>query len=249
MKVEFTNKQIVKAIEIFLLVSIFGVLIWSTFIDSSSSDAAKTITVSGEATIESAPDEYLFMPYYEGSGTDQIKVQEELKNKATEVTNKLKELGVEEKDIKLNSSAYENWYPDEKGSASTTVSLEVTVKDKELSQKVQDYLITTGAKGQISPQGSFSEAKKKELDAQARAKASEEARSKAEAQAAIFGAEVGDVVKIEQGSDFDMGYPMPMTMMQSGSAEIAKDATVSSLPVFIGQNSYSASVSVTYELQ
>jgi uncharacterized protein YggE len=59
---------------------------------------------------------------------------------------------------------------------------------------------------------------------------------------------VGDVIKIEQGSNYDIGYPMPLSV-ESGSAEIARDATVSSLPVLQGQNSYSASVSVTYELQ
>ncbi len=247
MTINVTRSQVLKIVELVLLASILGILIWSTFIDSSSSDTAKTITVSGEATIESAPDQYIFMPYYEGSGTDQVAVQEELNNKATEVTNKLKELGVEEKDIKLNSSAYESWYPDDTGNATTTVSLEITVSDKELSQKVQDYLITTGAKGQISPQGTFSITKTKELDADARAKASEEARAKAEAQAKIFGSEVGDVIKIEQGSNYDIGYPMPLTV-ESGSAEIAIDSK-SSLPVMQGQNSYSASVSVTYELK
>jgi uncharacterized protein len=247
MTINISQRQLLKIVELVLLVSIFGILVWSTFIDSSSSSTQRTITVSGEATIESEPDQYVFMPYYESSGTDQVAVQEELNKKATEVTNRLKELGVEEKDIKLQSSAYENWFPDESGSATTTVSIEVKVSDKELSQKVQDYLITTGAKGQISPQTNFSESKKKELEAQAKEKASAEARSKAEAQAAIFDAKVGDVIKIEQGSNYDIGYPMPVSL-ESGSAEI-RDSTVSSLPVLPGQNSYSASVSVTYELQ
>jgi uncharacterized protein len=248
MTINISRNQIVKIIELVILVCILGILIWSTFIDDSSSNTQRTITESGQATIESEPDQYVFLPYYESSGTDQVAVQEDLNQKATEVTNKLKELGVEEKDIKLQSSAYENWFPDESGSATTTVSLEVTVSNKELSQKVQDYLITTGAKGQISPQGKFSEAKKKELDAQAREIASKEAKTKAEAQAAIFGAKVGDVIKIEQGNNNDIGYPMPITL-DSGSAEMARDSTASSLPVLPGQNSYSASVSVTYELQ
>ncbi len=247
MTINFTKGQVFKVVEILLLVAILGILIWFVFIDSSSGSAAKTITMTGEATIESAPDEYVFMPIYEASGTDQVAVQEELTAKAVDVTAKLKELGVEEKDITLQTSAYDNWKPLETGEATTTVSLEVKVSNKELSQKVQDYLITTGAKGQISPQGSFSITKTKELDAEARAKASEEARTKAEAQAAIFGAELGDVVKIEQGSSVGIGYPE--LMMSTDGATGSRDASVSSLPVLVGQDSYSATVSVTYELQ
>lgn len=246
MTVNFSKGHIFKLVELLLLVAILGILIWFVFIDNSSSSSAKTITVTGEATVESVPDEYVFMPYYEATGTDQVAVQEELTAKANDVTAKLKELGVEEKDITLQSSAYDNWYPDETGKSTTTVSLEVKVSNKELSQKVQDYLVTTGAKGQISPQGSFSITKTKELDVDARAKASEEARSKAEAQAAIFGAKVGDVVKIEQGTSVGIGYPEPMMAMDASTS--AREATAS-LPVLVGQDSYSASVSVTYELQ
>ncbi len=247
MNITITRNGAYKGAVIVLLIAILGLLLWSQPWNSSSSDATKTITVSGEATIESAPDEYVFMPYYEATGTDQVAVQEELTAKANDVTAKLKELGVEEKDITLQSNAYDNWYPDETGKSTTTVSLEVKVSNKELSQKVQDYLITTGAKGQISPRGSFSITKTKELDGEARAKASEEARAKAEAQAAIFGAKVGDVVKIEQGNSVGIGYPTPMMAMEdSGST---RNATASSLPVLVGQDSYSASVSVTYELQ
>lgn len=247
MTVNLSKSQIFKVVEVLLLVAILGILSWFVFIDSSSSSTTKTITVSGEATIESAPDEYVFMPYYEATGTDQVAVQEELNTKANDVTAKLKELGVEEMDITLQSSAYDNWYPDETGKSTTTVSLEVKVSDKELSQKVQDYLITTGAKGQISPQGSFSITKTKELDAEARAKASEEARAKAEAQAAIFGAEIGEVVKIEQGTSVGIGNPQPLIAMDASSG--TRETTVSSLPVLVGQDSYSATVSVTYELQ
>jgi uncharacterized protein YggE len=247
MTVNFTKSQVLKLLEMLILIAILGILSWYVFIDNSNSSSTKTITVTGEATIESAPDEYVFVPYYEATGTNQVTVQEELTEKANDITAKLKELGVEEKDITLQSSAYDNWYPDESGQSTTTVSLEVKVSNKELSQKVQDYLITTGAKGQISPQGSFSITKTKELDTQARAKASEEARAKAEAQAAIFGAKIGDVIKIEQGSSADIGYPMPL--MRAEDSVSSQDVSVSSLPVLVGQNSYSASVSVTYELQ
>lgn len=247
MTINLTTSKVLKIVEFILLISILGLLIWSQPWNSSSSSTSKTISITGEATIESEPDEYVFMPYYEGSGTDQVAVQEELNVKATEVTNTLKELGVEEKNIKLQSGAYESWYPDESGKATTTVSLEVKVSDKDLSQEVQDYLTSTGAKGQISPQGSFSEAKTKELDKQASELASADAREKAEAQASQFGAKVGDVITIEQGNNFDIEYPQPITM-RSGTAE-ATDVSVSSLPVLTGQNSYSKSVSVTYELQ
>lgn len=247
MTVKFSKGQVFKLLEMLILIAILGILSWYVFIDSSTSTTAKTITVTGEATVESAPDEYVFAPYYEATGTDQVTVQAELTAKANDVTAKLKELGVEEKDITLQSSAYDNWYPDETGKSTTTVSLEVKVSEKELSQKVQDYLITTGAKGSISPQGSFSITKTKELDAEARTKASEEARSKAEAQAAIFGAEIGDVVKIEQGTSVGIGYPEPMIAMDAATG--SREATISSLPVLVGQDSYSSTVSVTYELQ
>ncbi len=240
-----SSKQLFSGLQFALLILIVGLLLWSKPWVSANGQESRKITVTGESTIKAEPDEFMFNPYFELQGSDQEDIKSKLTAQTNETVTKLKELGVEEKDIKLDASSYDRWYLDEGEEGILNAYLQISVRDSELVQKVQDYLLTTPAKGQLTPQASFSESKKKELDNRAVEQAIEDAKSKATLQAKKFDAKVGKVLEVNQKQDsvFPVAY---------GGRE--RDATVSvqeatSLPVLSGENEYSQSVTVTYELQ
>ncbi len=231
----------------FLLAVIAGMLlIWKPWQPSTQSDS-RTVEVTGEAKIKAEPDEFVFYPYYEFSGNDKEAALKEVANKSSELTAKLKELGVEEKQIKTNSDGYDKYYPlPEAGTPTYSLRLEVRTGSKDTAQKVQDYLVSTAPKGSVSPQTSFSDAKRKQLESEARDQATKEARSKAEQSAKNLGFSIGKVKSVKDGIGFDGAAPMYATDAMTMRAEAAGG---SSLQVQPGENELNYSVSVSYYLK
>ncbi len=221
------------------------IILWKPWNNSTS--ATRKISVSGQATIKAVPDEYVLSPYFEFTNADRTKATAELTSLSTTTTAKLKELGVKDEQIKSNTNGYDKYsYGMPVDNTTNTLQLQytITVNDKDLAQKVQDYLLTLKPKGQISPLAQFSESKKKELEDQARSKAIDDAKSKAQKTASQLGAKVGKVVTISEGSG--MGGPIAYGV---ATMEAKADSSISSVPVQVGQNDFSYSVSVEYELK
>jgi len=227
-----------------LLLLVIGVLVY--FLAPWESKTSRTITVSGEATTKAEPDEFQFNPTYQKKGTDRAATQQELIAKVNEVVAKLKEIGVEESSITLASSTYDNYYNDGTNEI-TSNTLTITISDKELSQKVQDYLITTAPEGQISPYASFSTAKRKELEEGVRSEAVADARKKAERTVSELGQKLGKVVSI---ADNQGGISMPFMGHEGGvMAMDTAGVSRSSLAVLPGKQDVSYTVEVTYEIR
>ena len=206
----------------------------------------RTIDISGAATIKAEPNSYVFTPSYQKKGTDRTAIQTELRAQVTGVIAKLKELGVADSQIALSSSTYDNYYND--GSSEVTSnSLTITVDNKDLVQKVQDYLVTTNPEGQISPFGTFSTEKRKSLETEARVAAIKDALSKADSTAKELGLKIGKVVTI---SDPQSGTMYPMAAGSKGLS-YATDVVSSApaLPVLGGKQEVSYTIQVTYELK
>ncbi len=218
---------------------------WNIFGDNGKGE--RTIRVSGEATVKSEPDEYVFYPNYEFKNTDKAVALKELGSKSEEIVAKLKSLGVEDSKIKTNTNANDYpiyGYPDEiqpenPKRATYSLSLTITVASRELSQKVQDYLVTTAPSGSISPNPTFSESKRKQLDSEARDKATKEARAKADQSAKNLGFKVGAVKSVEDQGGFGEVYPLSKDSVMSSEPS-------SRLTVQPGENELHYSVTVTY---
>lgn len=233
--------RIVSAILLAVIVAML--IVWKPW--NVSTTSKRTITISGEATQKSEPDEYQFSPSYIEKGSDRATTQKNLIDKVNQVITKLKELGVAESDITLNSSTYDNYYNDGTNEV-TSNSLTVIVSNKDLSQKVQDYLITTSPQGQITPYPTFSTDKRKQLEDDIRVKAIADAKKKASQTASELGAKLGKVVSI---TDQNNGV-MPMAYGGAVSAMAIEDkATVSTLPVLSGKQEVSMTVEVVYEIK
>jgi len=222
---------------------------WQPWNSKSVSD--RTITITGSTTIESEADQFVFSPYYQKEGTDKVAINAELSTLASTITTKLKELGVADSAIKtdINSYEYSIRYGNQLDSATSTLYITVTIKDKVLAQKVQDYIVTTSPSGSITPQVSFSTAKQKTLEAKAREEALKDAKTKAEASASQLGAKIGNVITV---SDNTYSGVTPLPWMSSGSTtsdSVKESSTTSSYTVQPGLNEYSFSVQVIYEIK
>lgn len=213
----------------------------------------RTVTVTGQGEIKGVPDEFTFSPTFQRIGTDTAKQKAELDAFGTKLLADVTKLGVNKDDVTINSSSYdqptaaiEPSYPGGKPTSSgqNTVVLSVTIKTptKELAQKVQDYLATTDAEGQITSQPNFSKTKRQQLEDQARDKATKDAREKADRTAKNLGGSVGKVITIKDSAGSSV-YPL-----YSGAAEDVASSR-SSLPVTPGRETVGLSVQVVFELR
>jgi len=235
---------------VLLIANLVTLGFWQPWVDNSVSD--RTIVITGSTTIEAEADQFVFSPYYQKEGTDKAAINTELSNLSTTIVAKLKELGVEDSAIKtdVNSYDYAIYYGGPVDEGTATLYITVTIRDKVLAQKVQDYIVTTSPAGSITPQISFSTAKQKTLETQARDAALTDARSKAEASAKQLGASLGKVVTVTDNT-YGGVTPMPWMMdagTKSSDSSISSGAE-SSYSIQPGLNEYSFSVEVTYELK
>lgn len=225
-----------------LLAVIAGMLMmWRPWEGAGASD--RTIDITGEARVTAVPDEFAFYPSYNFNNTDPQAALDAVTKKSEEVVAKLKELGVPESKIKVNSSGYDNKaYPERaEGEARIyNLSLTITVGDKALAQKVQDYLITTNPTGAITPQPSFSEAKRKELEDEARDAATQDARRKADQMAKNLGFRLGKVKAVSIQPDYRI---LPL------GVEASDAVATKSLQLLPGENDLTYTVTVTYYIR
>ena len=127
----------------------------------------------------------------------------------------------------------------------TIHTITATVTDKALAQGVSDYLATTKATGQVTPNAVFTKDTQTKLDLSARSKASDDAKAKATATAKQLDARVGRVVKISDitspwiyATDSSGGVTMPQSTKSSGGPTIQP-----------GTNDVTYSFTVEFELK
>lgn len=223
-----------------LLLVIIGMFaLWRPWVATGD----RTIQVTGQTTIKATPDEFVFYPSYQFVNPDKAAALAALTKKSDTVVAKLKELGLTDSDIKTSSSGYDYpLYIENSKDITYTLQVTVTVDNVELAQKVQDYLVTTEPTGAVSPQPTFSEAKRKELEATARDQATKEARAQADQMAKNLGFSVGAVKSVADGTQFGVSPAFP----EGGRAT---DLAQSSSTLQPGENELPYSVTVVYYIQ
>ena len=153
------------------------------------------------------------------------------------LTKALKELGIEDRDIKTTNFSV---YPDYDYSSGTNriagynvnVSLMVTVRNIDQVNDILDKSATLGVNTVGGIQFTVADEKLKELNKEARLKAIKEAKEKAEELAKLSGMTLGKIVNIQEGNN--RIYPQPMmmkaestdTQIQPGSTDIVSNITL-----------------------
>ncbi len=205
---------------------------------------AKTISVSGTANVEKAPDFFVFNPTYTSQGAEGSEAIKKVTAIGNEVVAKLKQLGLSDDQITTNVSASPD-YRALKGDdavlgsptpANTGATYQITAKakDKDLARRVLEYLVTTPLQSSVTPQSEFSRETRRTLELEARKQAVADARRKAETTAAELGVKLGKVVSVSEagggiypvlqgkssGQALDMAMPSPPEL-QTGLQEIS----------------------------
>ncbi len=228
-----------------LLIIIGGMFVaWKPWQEPVSNDS-RTVSVTGDAKLKAEPDQYVFYPTYQFKDKSKETALANLTKKSDELIKELKKLGVADNQIKSNSDGYDYSYYYDQGAGQSTYSLQltITVNNKALAQKVQDYLVSTEPSGAVSPSASFSDTKRKELQSKARDQATKDARAKAEQSAKNLGFKVGKVKSVKDGTGFD--DQVRLYEGANSAADISSDAKAS-LTVQPGQDDLTYSVNVVY---
>lgn len=232
---------------ILLAVILVMMALWRPWESKADADD-RTIEVTGQSVLTAAPDQFVFNPVYEFKNSDRQAALNAASKKSDEIVAKLKELGVADSKIKTNTDGYDYPIISEKANTPTyTLRLTVTITDKALVQKVQDYLAGTSPTGSVSPTASFSEAKRNELEAQARDTATKDARTKAEQSAKNLHFKLGSVKTVNDGAGF--GGSMPYYNDGISTMKVESAAPESRLAVQPGENDLNYSVTVTYYIR
>lgn len=225
-----------------LLIICMLLVAWKPWSSASTGADSRTISVTGDATVTAEPDLYVFYPQYTSKATDEKVALAASTAKTNEVVSKLKALGVADSKIKTDTNGYDSYW--DKTQSTYYSSLTITVDDKELAQKVQDYLLTTAPYGSVSPYADFSKDTRKKLTDKARDEATKDARAKAEQSAENLGFKIGKVKSVSDGVD-NIDYFGEKSGLTTGANSAAGDQA-DSAPIMSGEDELPYSVRVTY---
>jgi len=245
-KGSFTLRFDYRIMVVVLLVIIAVMLaLWRPW-SSAHSNSARTISVTGDATIKATPDEYIFTPNYQLKDADKSVASQMAVDKQNQVVAGLKKLGVADSQIKADQAGYTSFYDQVTDAYNYADTLTITIESKDLAQKVQDFLVSTAPDGQVTPTAQFSHSLQTKLEAQARDQATKDARAKAEQSAKNLGFALGKVKSVNDGgfiggSRCGGDYLCPLTASGTYGA-----GSASSLSIQPGQNNLDYSVTVVY---
>jgi len=244
---------------LFLAVGVIGELKGLRFIGTGV-PATNTISVSGEGEVFAVPDTATFSVTVQEEAKEVQDAQETATEKVNEIIAFLKGEGVDEKDIKTTDYSVYPQYdylqeicregycpPGRQELRGFQVSQTLTVKVRDTEQ-AGELLSGVGSRGVSQVSGlSFTVDDEDALNAEARAMAIEDARTKAEELASDLGVRLVRVVGFYEN---DYGYPTPYAYGRGGvsmDAVMESKAVAPELPV--GENKIISSVSVTYEIR
>jgi uncharacterized protein YggE len=228
--------------------------------DTSSIDSRNTITVSGTGQAVAIPD----IATFSFSVTKEAKTSAEAQKLTTDISNKIldavKKAGVAEKDVKTtNYSLYPKYdypqvvcpaiYPSNCPTGKEVlrgyeVSQSFDVKIRDIAKVGQIVSDATGAGATNISGPTFGIDKEDEIIAKARNEAINFAKNKAKLIADGLGVRLVRVVAFNEN---EVGYPMPM--MNKSTFGIGGADSVSAPQLPVGENKYSRTVQVTYEIR
>ncbi len=209
-----------------------------------------TISVIGNATVKSAPDEAVLTLAVESDGKDPAAAMNKNASSVSEVVERVKREGVKEEDIKTaNVSVYAIRTYTETGQEKLTGyramnSILVTVSDPKLVGKLLSAAIEAGANNVSGPVWQLSDDTK--VVAEALKKAAQNARQKAETLADSLGVDLGDVVMISESGVQTPVYPL-YSDTSAGKGDFA--GIVAETPISAGTLDVTATVTVTFALK
>lgn len=208
-----------------------------------------TFTVDGTGKIEAVPNSHTTTYTINETGATEKEAQEKGNAKQAAAREALIALGFEDKDIKTDgyyiNPNYEILPSGGSREEGFQINITTTIKSKDLEtiNQALDELVAIGVQvGGVA--SDFDDSNSDELKSQARAKAVEDARKKAEELAKAGGFKVGKIASIYESMPYNPA-PYPVFAEKSALGGMAQDAT----QIDPGTDSLSVQVSITYYIK
>ena len=229
---------------LFTFTKIFGPIPFS--VNSVTTTKSTTFDVSGEGKVTASPDVALVTVGIQANGSTVKAAQDQINSTINKVSDAVKKLGIESKDIKTTNYSINPDY-DFSGSAqrirgySASTNLSIKVRQLDKANSVIDTATSNGANqvGGIS----FDIDDKSKLENEARAKAVDEAKKKAQDASKIAGFKLGKIVNYSENLQ---GFPGPIPMMR---AQDSKAIGIIPTQVEPGSTDINITVTLSYEIQ
>ncbi len=233
---------------VYLVVVLIGILGLGYGIYSQLNKNPKTITVTGTAEKDYSNQLSTYYLTLEFHNADKAKAVEQLSQKTDEVMTKIKEFGIDEKDIKTQSlnvyqredGYYEGVsYRSSPGDWYASYSIEIILRDISKSVQLTSLLTSIEDSSMWGPNVTVDDSKF-DYD-ELLVEAIGDAREKADKMAKSMGARVGKVIKVDEGGTSDVFYGYAKEDMAMGGG--------GGFPIEPGTSSISRTVTVTFELK
>jgi hypothetical protein len=203
------------------------------------------VSETGEAT--AVPDSAQISFGISEQNTDLLSAQNSANKKSNSLVSSLKNLGIEEKDIKTTSYNVQPNYDFRSGSQAITgytVSINYQVKIRELD-KINQALSTATSAGASNISGvsiTFSDELRDKLLGDARKEAIEKAKNKAESLASLAGLSLGRIINVSEGY---AATPQPLRAqtLEAGSADLVQ------ADIQPGESNVNVTVSISWEVR
>lgn len=215
-------------------------------INSVTTTKSDTFQVSGEGKVSVPPDVALINVGVQAQASTVKEAQEFLNSNINKVSEAIKKVGVDQKDIQTTNY---NVYPNTDFMTGTqrvtgytaSTNLNIKVREIDKANAVIDEATKNGA-NQIGGV-TFDIDDKTKLENEAREKAVADAKSKAENAAKIAGFRLGRMINYQENFG---GYPVPMPLRAMGAPEAVSDRATQIEP---GTNEIRVIVTLSFEIQ
>lgn len=204
------------------------------------------VTETGKVTV--VPDVVKVTLGIEIQGQTLKQVQSAVNTKSKTLTDSLKKLGIDEKDIKTTNYSVSPEYdyqsnPYRINGYRVSTSYEIKITDFDTVNEVLTIATSTGANIIGNMSFEVNEKTKEKLTQEAREKAVTLAKNKAEGLAKASGITLGKIINVTESTGFD--YPRPvMTIGKEMTADTLETANIQA-----GETEISVTVSLSYEIR
>ena len=224
-------------------VQILVILLTTTMMTHAQNTQQPTVSVTGEGIVKTVPDEANIDIRVENTGKDATIIKQENDRTVSKVLSFIKKMGIDDKDVKTQYIRLNKNYDYNRKTYNYSANQAISIKLKDLS-KYEDLMNGLLQSGINRIDGvSFSASNEDQLKSQARKKAVENAKMKAEEYAGVLNQTIGKAVLISEFQQSD--YPQPVMYK---SAMMESDASGGQQSIAPGEIKLKATVNVSFLL-
>lgn len=207
----------------------------------SSAAAARQVTVVGSGEVQGTPDTLTVSAAMEATAADVTGALNQTSQRQQAVIDALTGAGVEQKDISTTSVSLQPQYNSD-GTSITSYragnSIDVKIRDADRASDILALIVNTGGDATRINSVSYSIADDSALVRDARTRAFEDAKDRAQQYAELSGMSLGDVVSISEADGTQPPRPVPMP----------RSVMAEAVPLAPGEQTVGFSVTVIWEL-